>query len=312
MTRFAAFSVVVLTHDRPEEFLRLARELREFSAKGAEILIVDNASPRPVSELLAHDEFTILRLPTNEGAVGRNHGIRRATRDIVITLDDDLFGLAEQAFETLEQRFAQASDTAAICFRVLSAKPPHTQINWCHHYRIEEFSHKRFVTDEISEGAVAFRKSALQHTALYPEEFFISHEGVALAYQLMNAGYKVEYDPDVAIYHETAQRGRSSDRRYYYDTRNTLWVAVRYMPVGRALFRLIGGIGSMLVYSIRDRHVLAWLRGLFDGLRGLRRQYEKRRSPGDTTRQILSSIDPYRPSILYMLKKRLFQSTVEI
>jgi Glycosyl transferase family 2 len=181
MTRFASFSIVVLTHDRPEEVLRLARELRKFSSRGAEIIIVDNASPRPVRDLIDHDEFTILRLPTNEGAVGRNHGIRKAARDIVITLDDDLFGLTDETFEILERRFSQEPATGAICFRVLSSKPPHPQINWCHHYRIEAFADRRFVTDEISEGAVAFRRTALEETALYPEEFFISHEGVALA-----------------------------------------------------------------------------------------------------------------------------------
>jgi GT2 family glycosyltransferase len=312
MTRFASFSVVVLTHDRPEEVLRLARELRAFSRQGAEVIIVDNASPRPVSGLIGHDEFTILRLPKNEGAVGRNHGMRKASRDIVITLDDDLFGLTGETLEHLERRFAQQSDAGAICFRVLSSEPPHRQINWCHHYRIESFADRRFVTDEISEGAVAFRRSALLKTELYPAEFFISHEGVALTYQLMNAGYTVEYDPEVAIYHDTAERGRPSDRRYYYDTRNTLWVAVRYMPPGRALTRLVSGVGAMFVYSIRDRHVLAWLRGVWDGLRGMSGQLALRCKPAPMTVRILKSIDPHRPSVAYMLKKRLFQSKVEI
>lgn len=308
----ASFSIVVLTHDRPEEFLRLATELRRLAHEGAEIIVVDNASPQPAAELLGHDEFTVLRLPVNEGAVGRNHGLRKAARDIVVTLDDDLHGLTARSLEALERHFAEAPETGAVCFRVLSSKPPHPQINWCHHYRIEDFAERRFVTDEISEGAVAFRRAALQATALYPPEFFISHEGVALAYQLMNAGFKVEYDPEVVIYHDTADRGRASDRRYYYDTRNTLWVAVRYLPVGRALARIVSGVGAMFVYALRDRHFLAWLRGVVDGLGGLPRQLAARQRPTPGTRQILAVIDPYRPSVRYMLGKRLFQSRVEI
>ena len=86
------------------------------------------------------------------------------------------------------------ADVAAVNFRVVD-KETGEQINWCHHRKLEEFADRRFDTYEISEGAVAFRREVVIDAGLYPEIYFISHEGPDLALRIMDLGFRVIYNP---------------------------------------------------------------------------------------------------------------------
>ncbi len=82
---------------------------------------------------------------------------------------------------------------------------------------MEDHENKRFTTYEITEGAVAFNQKALLSTSLYPDYFFISHEGPDLAFQIMNNGYSVIYNAEVVVKHYHSDLGRKSWTTYYYD-----------------------------------------------------------------------------------------------
>jgi hypothetical protein len=101
--------------------------------------------------------------------------------------------------------------------------------------------------------------------------------------------------------------GRASWRRYYYDTRNLFWVAMLHMPVGYALRYLAVGVGAMMVYALRDGFCRAWLRGVRDGLGGLRRLHSERRSWTTTTGELVAEVDARRPGFWTMVRKRVGQ-----
>jgi len=299
-----SYSIVALTFDRNHLLTRLLVDLRVFARAGAQIIIVDNASTVPAESVTRlHPDVTLIRAPHNLGAAGRNLGFDAATGDIIICLDDDTYGLSRDALERLNEIFADGS-IGAVNFTVLEEGSGHI-VNWVHHRSVEQFSGTTFETYEITEGAVAFRRSILRRVGGYPEAFFLSHEGPDLAFRIMNRGSKVIYSPAVSVTHSFAPEGRTSWRNYYYDTRNTLWLAARNLPIGYGLRVVARQSLAMLVYSLRDGYFNWWSKGIWDGARGLRTAWRQRRVLSRETMRRIHQIDSFRPPLLYLLRRRL-------
>jgi GT2 family glycosyltransferase len=159
---------------------------------------------------------------------------------------------------------------------------------------------------------VAFRREIAEQAGFYPDSFFISHEGPDLAFRIMELGYTIEYNPAISVIHAYSPLARTSWRNYYYDTRNTFWLVARNCPLPFSLALLIRQNGAMFIYSIRDGFFLWWLRGVWDGLRGLPQAFRERRKMSPATMRRIAQIDEGRPSIVYLLKKRLFQRGIKI
>lgn len=304
-------SVVVLTYNRGPLVEKLVRELLAIEYQPLEVIVVDNHSEQPAGEFLRPYGAAIRLIETeqNLGATGRNLGMAAATGDIVITLDDDIYGLDAAALRHIGEVLSEPS-VGAVCFKVVDADGRIT--NWCHHYPADRYAEQRFITNEITEGAVAFRRSVLQETGLYPASFFISHEGPDLAYRILNRGYDVIYSPRVTVVHGHAAEGRASWRRYYYDTRNLLWLAVRNYSALYGLKWVTIGAGSMLVYALRDGYARYWAKGLWDGLVGIPQAWRERTPPTARVRAMVREIDRHRPGFFAMARKRLFSRGVRI
>ncbi|MBK9303630.1 MAG: glycosyltransferase [bacterium] len=269
-------SIVVLTYNRCESLRELLAELQPVSsATGCELIVVDNCSCDETEEMLRQmqPEVHIVRTSANVGVSARNEGIRRASGEIIIALDDDVYGLTYEGINHIHQRFAESAELGALNFQVRD--PSGRLCNWVHHRSSTDAS-GRFQTYEITEGAVAFRREAALSAGLYWEKYFISHEGPDLAFRILNAGFSVEYDGVVSVVHKHEAQSRPSWRFYYYDTRNQLWLAARNMPFGYSVRYLMRGLSGMLFYSLRDGFVLWWARGVWDGIRDERSMWRQK------------------------------------
>lgn len=305
-------SIVVLTYNRPDELKRCITELDVLAGPETELIVVDNASETDTSTVVgASKRARLIQLPKNCGASGRNAGMRAAAGEIVITMDDDVFGLRDEHLQWLRARFERDADLAAVNFRVVD-EVTEDQINWVHHHKIEDYADQEFATYEITEGAVAFRKRSLDGTDLYPEGFFISHEGPDLAIQLMNLGQYLIYSPAITVRHAHAQAGRPSWRRYYYDTRNQIWLACRHYPLGMACRKLTVNLAAMFVYAVRDGYLRFWFKGVTDGLAGVPRYVSERKRMKPQAYKLYRSIERKHPSFWHKVKRRLFQRQVRI
>ena len=95
------------------------------------------------------------------------------------------------------------------------------------------------------------------------------HEGVDLAWRVLDAGCRVHYAGDVGRPAPVADRRRPHGYSSYYGARNRVWLARRYLPLP---------LGALFVADVRaadaadaaaSRAALrAALRGYRDGLRG--------------------------------------------
>jgi GT2 family glycosyltransferase len=306
-----SISVVILTYNRIDSLRLLLAELATLRYPELEIVVVDNCSEVPAATLAAeYAQVVFLRSPGNIGTGGRNIGMAHAKGEIVVGLDDDVSGLTDEALWKINSLFAERS-IGAVCFKVIEAQTGRIT-NWVHHKPVERYADKTFATYEITEGAVAFRRQVAEAAGFYPGHFFISHEGPDLAFRIMELGYTVEYNPAVSVIHAYSPLARTSWRNYYYDTRNTIWLVARNCPFLFGATLLTRQLGAMLIYSIRDGFLLWWLRGMRDGLYGLPQALRERRKLTSATMRKIALIDRDRPSLLYLLRKRLFQRGIKI
>lgn len=304
-------SIVILTYNRRDRVSQQMKLLSNLTYEPIEIIVVDNCSDEPINDLISEDRRAILiRNSENLGATGRNRGIEVATGDIIVTLDDDVYGLVDNHLCVL-CHLMESPDVAAVNFKIQEEGTGRI-INWCHPYIVENFAGNGFETNEISEGAVAFKRSALMQVGLYPEYFFISHEGPDMALRLINAGWRVIYCPDIVVTHAYDQRARASWRRYYFDTRNQLWLIIRNLSFWYGFKRLAIGWCSMLVYSIRDGYLRYWLKAVWDALLGAPRAWRDRIPPTSQARKRWLQIEQQKPGFWKMVKKRLFSREVRI
>jgi len=305
-------SIVILNYNRPQHLDRLLSGLSmSVNYSPFEVLVIDNCSDEPVAPIVKRFGFArVIRMESNVGVAGRNRGLQEARGSIIITLDDDVFGIGDEEIQQLKEIFSDPI-VGAVCFQVLDDTED-TVINWCHHYKVEEYSEKEFLTNEITEGAVAFRREALQKSGYYPEHFFISHEGPDLAFRIMNAGYNVIYTPKIRVKHYHAKEGRPSWRRYYYDTRNLIWLVLRNYGVLSGFNKLFTGLGAMFVYSVRDGFLRYWFKAIWDGVLGGPSAIRARTPMAARTLELNRHIESFRPGFWYMVRKRLFSRKVRI
>jgi GT2 family glycosyltransferase len=304
------FSVILLTYNR-EKYLKLQIPLLSKLAD-TEIIIVDNNSETDYAAELSSgfNNITCIKLDKNYGAVGRNFGMQIAKGKYIITLDDDVWGIEAKHLNLLHDAF-QEDTIAAICFKVLDEK---TQAitNWCHPCDPIKFSNVVFDTHEISEGAVAFKREIFDRIGYYPLEFFISHEGPDLAFRILNIGKRILYNPNIEVIHAHAIEGRKNWRRYYYDTRNLLWLAYRNYNGRMLLTQLPLKLMAMFLYSIRDGFVKYYLKAILDGIAGIKHLKGTRVPITHLTYKKMQEMDKNKPSIFYYIKKRLFTKGVKI
>jgi GT2 family glycosyltransferase len=299
-------TISVLTYRRRDSLAELLAHLEGLGDAVDEVLVVDNCSDDGTAELVCScwPRVRLLRTERNVGVVARNLGLRTASGEVVVTLDDDIVGLTRDDLDHLRARFREDPRLGALNFKVLDYFSD-TVSNWVHHRPLSD-AEGSFATYEITEGAVAFRKEAVCAVGCYHEAYFISHEGPDLAFHLMNAGFRVAYDGAVAVRHKHERGARHPDRFYYYDTRNQFWLAARNMPPGPALRYLAIGQLAMAWYAVRDGRPRPWLRGVRDGLCGLRAALATRQPWTSTTAMACREIDRHRPGFWVTVRKRMF------
>ena len=290
----ATISLVILTYQRNYFLERHLAALESWHQSVHQVIVVDNAGEPPAAEVCARYPWaTLIRAPHNLGVAGRNLGFEAASSEYVITLDDDVMDLKPKHLTTLRRLFADR-DVACITFKLVEGSTGRL-VNWVHHRDATTYAHTSFPTYEIVEGAVAFRRECLQAVGGYPESFFLSHEGPDLAYRLMDRDWQVIYSAEIVVTHLFAPEDRTSGRNYYYDTRNTLWLVVRNLPVIYGAKLLLRQSCAMLFYSMRDGFLGIWLKAWWHGLRGLRREIAARKLLSKSTMLRIREIDAHRP-----------------
>jgi GT2 family glycosyltransferase len=95
-----------------------------------------------------------------------------------------------------------------------------------------------------------------------------AHEGIDLAWRVMDAGHRVVYAGDVAVLHPAQPEPMPHRYSFYFGARNRVWLARRYLPLPLgALY--VGLFAVRTLPRVRSlREVREAARGYRDGMRG--------------------------------------------
>lgn len=297
-------AVAILTYKRNYLLKQQLEAIESWHDRLDQVIVVDNANEVSTADICAQYPWVdLIQARENLGAAGRNLAFEQCRTDILITLDDDVIEFRPEYIEKISQAFTDES-LACINFKVTEENTGKL-VNWVHHRSAAEYANERFETYEITEGAAAFRRSCLDKVGGYPKSFFLSHEGPDLAWRLMDQGWRVIYDPAIQVTHLFAPEGRANWRNYYFDTRNTLWLALRNLPLWYGIKLVVRQNCAMGFYSVRDGFTGTWLRAWRDALRGARQAMEERKCLAKSTMKRITNIDSFRPSLLRTIKSKV-------
>jgi GT2 family glycosyltransferase len=258
-----SFGAIVLTQGRRPDQLRQAVESL-LAQRDVELDVVVVGNPWEPTGL--PDGVRGLALPENLGIPGgRNAGVPHVRGDLLFFLDDDTSLGQPDALARVAGAFAADPRLALVQLRVdpLGAGAPPRE--WVPRLRVADRTRPGDVT-AVWEGAVAARRTVFEAVGGWPAEFRFVHEGIDLAWRVMDAGYRVAYAGDVAALHPPV---KEAPRAYsvYFGARNKVWLARRHLPLPLGVVYVSSWLLRTLP-RLRSRKSRAdALRGYRDGLR---------------------------------------------
>ena len=258
-----------------------------------EIILVDNASEDGSVDFVRerYPAVTVLANRVNRGfAGGTNDGIRRATGEYILTLNNDT---------RIDSRFLQEmvapmvrDDMIGMCAskmllpdgRINSAGLCISRSGAAWNRGMAEPDEGQFdAPGEVfgpCAGAALYRRSMLDETGLFDEDFFMYMEDVDLAFRARLLGWRCIYVPSARVVHRHAGTAVvQSDMAIYYGNRNIGWFFVKDFPGGLLLrcfpWFLLRNIAVLPYYALRGKFRTI-MKAKWDMVRGIPGMTRKR------------------------------------
>ncbi len=260
LTTMAA--VVLSMGDRPAELATALDTLLAQEGVDLDIVVVGNGwRPEGLPE-----RVRTVHLEENVGIPeGRNIGAREGRGDILFFYDDDACLPTTDVLSRLATEFSLDDRVAVVQPRGADPDGKPAPRRWVPRLRTREGG----APGEVAvfwEGVCAIRRTAFDAVGGWPGQFWYGHEGIDLAFRLMDAGWVLRYRPDVVVHHPATAPTRHAVY-YRMNARNRVWVAKRNLP--HPLAEVYVAVWSAItVARVRDRDKLTvWFAGLREGVR---------------------------------------------
>jgi GT2 family glycosyltransferase len=195
---------------------------------------------------------------------GRNAGVSAVGGELLFFLDDDARLAAPDALARVTERF-QDPGLGMLQLRVRASDGGPAPRDWVPRLRVGDPARSSELT-AVWEGAVAVRRTAFEQAGGWPEEFRRGHEGVDLAWRVMDTGRRVVYAGDIEVLHPS-YRTAPHDHSAYYGARNRVFLARRNLPLPLGVVYVAGFVLRTLPVLRTPARARAALRGYRDGLR---------------------------------------------
>jgi GT2 family glycosyltransferase len=196
---------------------------------------------------------------------GRNAGVAAVQGELLFFLDDDARPAAPDALARVAERFAADPGLGLLQLRVRASDGGPAPRDWVPRLRVGDPARTSEVT-AVWEGAVAIRRTVFAQAGGWPEEFRFAHEGVDLAWRVMDTGRRVVYAGDIEVLHPS-YRTAPHDYSAYYGARNRVFLARRNLPLTLGALYVAGFVLRTLPLMRSPARARAALRGYRDGLR---------------------------------------------
>ncbi len=259
-----SFACVVLTQGRRPGELRLALDsLLRQRGVDVDVVVVGNGwEPEGLPPRVRG-----VALPEDIGIPGgRNAGVPTARGELLFFLDDDAALAGDDALAQVARALEDPS-IGLLQLRVVPRDGGKPRRDWVPRLRTGDPARSSDVT-AVWEGAVAIPRRVFDEVGGWPAAFQHAHEGIDLAWRVMDAGYRVRYEGDVAALHPAQSAALPHAYSAYFGARNRVWLARRHLPLPL-------GVIYVLMFALRTAPrlrstgaVREAVRGYRDGLRG--------------------------------------------
>ncbi len=281
MTGMERITACILSYNRKDDLRRTLEALR--AIEGLRVLVIDNASTDGTREMLnappvppvppaptAPSAPSVILLDENLGIAARNIFFEKVQTDFLLTLDDDSWPRSAEDVARMLRTMESDARIASVC-----ASCVHPDTGVAETAGIERFAsggsaEHGYDVVNIAAGGSLLRMEAMRQTRGYGAEFFWGREENDLAFQLLQRGWRVVYDPGAVIWHTLSPAGRHVYRRLQYVTRNSLWLLWKYFPLAAALPVSLLFVFRRILPILKDpRRTGAVLRGIASGYAGM-------------------------------------------
>jgi GT2 family glycosyltransferase len=287
-------SVVVLNFNGKQYLHDCLASLARQTCEDYEVIVVDNGS-RDASMEYLRSSFPWVKVVRNEEnlgfAEGTNSGIRVASGDLILTLNNDT-KVDKNFIKHLTQPMYAHADVGMCASKMLFPDGKINSTGICISRSGAAWDRGMFEPDtgqydqreEVfgpCAGAALYRREMLEEIGLFDEDFFLYMEDVDLAFRGRLAGWKCIYVPEAKVYHHHGgTAGFGSDLSVYYGNRNIIWYAIKDFPLVILLtslpFILARNLAVIPYYALRGQGRVI-LKSKLDALRGVPGMIKKRR-----------------------------------
>jgi GT2 family glycosyltransferase len=260
MTRFGC--VVLTMGRRPAELGAAVGSLLSQRGVEVDVVVVGNGwAPTGLPE-----GVKTVALEENLGIpAGRNAGVGAVRGELLFFLDDDARLASPDALERVAARMTP--DVGLLQLRVAPSTPGVPPRDWVPRLRVGDPARSSDVT-AVWEGAVAMPRAVFERVGGWPAQFRFAHEGIDLAWRVLDTGKRVVYAGDIAAMHPVYKTA-PHDYSAYHGARNRVWLARRHLPLPLGVLYVLGFVLRTLPLLVRSRaRITGAARGYRDGLRG--------------------------------------------
>jgi hypothetical protein len=192
----------------------------------------------------------------NVGVAAYNVGFEQASGEFIVILDDDSFPAAN-AIGRMVEKFQRNPKLAVVAFDVRNyasydqvAEEPEARSQ-----PARSKSSNDYLMSFNGAGA-GVRKEVFKQVGYYPAEFFLYYNELDAAIRIHDAGYEIEFFPDVISYHKYSPVNRASWRAPFYHTRNAFWFLWKNYPLSMACKETLKLCSMCLYYSMEQKTVI--------------------------------------------------------
>ena len=279
-------TVLITAHGRSAELGTTLRALRAQDYPALDVLVIDDASPEPLDAIVraTYPEARYLRNAQNIGYIAsRSWGMRNASGEFILTLDDDSHPVAADAISRAVARFAREPALGVLAFHIHEGVESPVPV-------ADEPVRTEYYTHQFIGCGQMMRTRVAREVGDYRDFFAYYKEEAEYALRVIDCGWRVLYFPEVVVHHRLSPIGRSNVRITAYGFRNALWTALLHVPARRALVEVawkfvVGGTELLRRGNVRW---LAW--GLLSTVRGLPRVFRARRAVSNATMRRVDAV----------------------
>lgn len=215
-------SILVCSYNGGTKLQRLLQSVQSQAAPIGEIVLLDDGSNPPLSNLGGNVE--ILRHAKRRGCIAsRNELARRTRNEFMFFCDDDVVLDNPLALRRAVAIMASDSTVGAVAFRQRALDGTFPELQPLHGNRMRQIA-------TYFGWAHLIRRSAWERVGPFMEMFEYGYEEAEFSLRLLDAGYKVMGDPMLCVIHDGADNSKNLRKRHFVNIRNTLFTYLLRYP----------------------------------------------------------------------------------